>query len=163
MASNAALAIMSAAGTPGPTGPTGATGGTADFTSAVVNGEGATSLVAGMVVCGNVAVADSVVRAKADSMTTSRVFGIWVSASTPAGGTGNAAHTGLITLTTAQWDAVVTGQVGGLTPWTVYYLSAATAGFLTVMAPGAGNVVAIIGTAISTTELRFLLQTPVQL
>jgi hypothetical protein len=48
----------------------------------------------------------------------------------------------------------VTGQVGGLTPNSTYYLSAATAGALTTTAPStAGQFVYRVGKAISTTQM----------
>jgi len=61
---------------------------------------------------------------------------------------------GGVNLSTAQWDAIVTGESGGLTPGSVYYLSAATAGFITKTAPvGVGNVDLQVGIALSATAL----------
>jgi hypothetical protein len=69
--------------------------------------------------------------------------------------------TGVVTLTTAQWDAVVTGQSGGLTAGAWYYLSSATAGFLTTTAPSVGGTFkTLVGLAISPTELQLQLGEP---
>lgn len=46
---------------------------------------------------------------------------------------------GPATLTRAQWDAVVTGQSGGLTPRTVYYLSSTEPGKMVTDPPSAGG------------------------
>lgn len=60
---------------------------------------------------------------------------------------------GPVSLTTAQWDALVTGQSGGLTRGP-YYLSAAAAGKLVVAQPaGGGDVVVLVGYAISPTQM----------
>jgi len=63
-------------------------------------------------------------------------------------------YTGVLTLTEAQWNAIITGATTGLTPNTTYYLSAAVAGFLTATAvTPEGDRVACIGVALSTTQL----------
>jgi hypothetical protein len=49
--------------------------------------------------------------------------------------TPTAIYAGPLTLTPAQWDAIVTGESGGLSPGAVYYVSAATAGKLVTNAP----------------------------
>lgn len=60
---------------------------------------------------------------------------------------------GILSGTTGEWDAVA-GTTGGLTAGTEYFLSA-TAGFITDTAPSsAGNYVAKVGIALSTTELE---------
>ena len=70
---------------------------------------------------------------------------------------------GPLILTTAQWDAV-TGDVGGLVTGDLYYVSAATAGKITKTAPSAGGqFVAIVGRAVSATELIVQLIPPVAL
>lgn len=64
---------------------------------------------------------------------------------------------GLVTLTVAQWTAI-TGEVGGLTPQTAYFLdSSARPGKLTLTKPTTGFV-AQVGVALSTTSM--LLSTP---
>jgi hypothetical protein len=60
---------------------------------------------------------------------------------------------GILTATTGQWDAV-TGKVGGLSINSLYYLDPLVAGQITDTAPvDAGDYVAPIGLALSTTEL----------
>jgi hypothetical protein len=67
---------------------------------------------------------------------------------------------GLLALTTAQWDAATAdSSTTGLSPGKYYYASA-TAGKMTMTAPGSG-VVAPIGIAISATTLLILPQVPV--
>lgn len=140
-------------GATGPTGPTGPTGSLAPFTATVTNGEGAVAMVAGM--AGYVTGNDTVQRAKSDAVGTSAVFGLITTASIVAGATGSIQHTGLVTLTTVQWDAVVTSEVGGLIANAKYYLDASTAGFLTATAPStSGQYIVAIGRALSTTELK---------
>lgn len=63
-------------------------------------------------------------------------------------------NSGVLRLTTTQWDAVA-GTTGGLIFNTEYYLSDATAGMLTGVCPStAGSYVIPIGIAISTTDLQ---------
>jgi hypothetical protein len=69
-------------------------------------------------------------------------------------------HNGQLTLTTAQWDAV-TGQVGGLTPSSTYYLDPVNAGKITVTKPVfAGQYVRPMGIAISSTIMLLIDYTP---
>jgi hypothetical protein len=67
---------------------------------------------------------------------------------------GNIVTTGVLTATTGQWDAV-TGQSGGLTTNSMYWLSGSTAGAIVTTAPTTGHL-APVGLAISTTQLRLL-------
>ena len=93
--------------------------------------------------------------ARANAVGTSRVLGLVASTSISASATGNIVVDGLFTATTAQWDAV-TGQSGGLTAGSLYYLSAATAGRLTTTPPsGSGEVIQPVGEATSTVEFKF--------
>jgi hypothetical protein len=97
--------------------------------------------------------ADEVDLAKADASGTRRVLGLVADASIAASAVGNVQSDGVVTATTAEWDAV-TGQTGGLTPGALYYLSADTEGELTTTPPsGAGEYIHVIGHALSTTEL----------
>lgn len=60
---------------------------------------------------------------------------------------------GPVELTHAQWDAIA-GTSGGLVPNTPYFLSAATGGFITSVAPSASGSIALqVGVAISSTVL----------
>jgi hypothetical protein len=74
------------------------------------------------------------VPAIATAVATSQVVGVAV-APAAAGAPVYLKTGGGVNLGTAQWDAIVTGESGGLTTGSVYYLSAATAGFLTKTAP----------------------------
>ena len=66
---------------------------------------------------------------------------------------------GLLTLPTAEWDAV-TDQSGGLTAGAYYFVSDADAGELTTTPPsgGAGHYVAPVGLAWSSTTMLILPQ-----
>lgn len=76
---------------------------------------------------------------------------------------GQGQSVGFMTLTTAQWDAV-TGQTGGLTANAHYYLDPATAGKITTTVPTTvGQFLVHIGRAISTTQMRLLIQPPIGL
>ncbi len=90
-------------------------------------------------------------RAKADSSSTNKVIGLAYE-DTDSSDPGRIQVTGIITATTGEWD-VVTGDSGGLTPNTLYYLSEITSGKLKAVAPTTGYV-SPIGVAISTTQLR---------
>jgi hypothetical protein len=96
---------------------------------------------------------DAVKKAKADSLSTAVVVGLVSDTSIANGASGNIKLGGVLTATTAQWDAVA-GTTGGLTFNTLYFLSASTAGQITATAPTTvGQVVTQIGVALSTTEL----------
>lgn len=111
---------------------------------------------AGAVVIGTPVYASSatqVDKAGAAALATSKVVGLMQSVSTASGVSGFVQQDGIMTATTAQWDAVA-GTTGGLAFGTVYYLSG-TAGLITATPPSAaGNYVLRIGIAISNTELE---------
>jgi hypothetical protein len=69
---------------------------------------------------------------------------------------------GLVVLTTAQWDAVVQGESGGLTPGQSYFLNAngAQKPITTAVPTGAGDAYVGIGTAISPTKMSVKINTP---
>jgi hypothetical protein len=117
----------------------------------MTNGE-ATTIVAGMAVY--ISAADTVKMGLASAMATSNIFGIVTAASIAASAIGNVQHVGVVSLATALWDAV-TGQSGGLTAGSMYYLDPATAGHMTTTVPGSGNIVAVLGQAKSTTDFKF--------
>lgn len=109
------------------------------------------TLIAGNAVYSSAA--DTVSKAIATAVATSKLLGL---ATTPitAAATGVIQCNGILALTTAQWDAVA-GTTGGLAFNADYYLSPTTAGLLTATCPTTvGQTVVIVGTAISTTELR---------
>jgi hypothetical protein len=115
----------------------------------------AATLIAGQVVYSSAA--DTVNKAKADAAGTVKAIGLTTAAISSAA-TGSVQTSGIVTLTTGEWDAAF-GTTGGLTFNTTYYLSAATAGLGTSTAPSSvGQYVKEIGIAISTTEL--LITTP---
>ena len=125
------------------------------------NGESSVALTAGMVVY--VSGAGAVKRAQANSAATAGAAGLWMDASTAAAGSGNYAAAGVATATTTQWDAVA-GTTGGLVANTVYFLDPATPGKLTGTSPSAvGQLVTVIGRALSTTELELLFELPILL
>ncbi len=88
--------------------------------------------------------------ARANAIGTARLVGIAASAAsaTPPGQRIHAQYAGLLTLTTAEWDAIA-GTTGGLTPNTTYYLSTATAGKIQSTLPASPNYVSKVGTALS--------------
>jgi len=105
----------------------------------------------------------TVKKAKADALSTSEVLGLVVDTSIAASASGRVLTDGRFTATTGQWD-VVTGDVGGLTPGSVYYLNPTTAGKLTTTAPIADSeVVARIGKALSATVLEISINQPILL
>lgn len=102
--------------------------------------------------------ADGVKKGKADASGTSKLLGLVNATTIASAAAGMIATSGIMTATTAQWDAVA-GTTGGLAFGTYYYLSAATAGLLTATAPStAGQYVVQVGVAISTTELKLQIQ-----
>ena len=124
----------------------------------VANGETTASLTFGMPVYASAA--DTVKRAQA------AVVGLVYDATIASAANGNIAETGVMVGTTAQWDAAVTAQTGGLTFNTLYFLDSANVGKITTTVPsgaGTGVVNTLIGRAISTTELELSLQPPLLL
>lgn len=116
---------------------------------------------AGAIVIGNAVypktTAGQVDLARANATGTKNVIGLVADVTVAAAAAANVQTDGILVATTTQWDAV-TGQTGGLTPGSEYWLDAATAGKLTVSVPGAGNYLVRIGTALSTTEMEISLQ-----
>jgi hypothetical protein len=102
---------------------------------------------------------------KAQANATSTADAIGLVAQTPNianGASGAVCVQDILTLTTAQWDAV-TGQTGGLTVGK-YYLDPATAGKMTPTAPTTvGQLVVELGRAMSTTDLKVEIQASVLL
>lgn len=93
-------------------------------------------------------------RANASAATTKKVIGLVIDANIAVSAVGRVQTMGLVTLTTAQWDSI-TGQVGGLTPGTQYYLDNTT-GLLAITTPATG-VSRPVGIAISTTVMQLQL------
>lgn len=99
--------------------------------------------------------------AQADAQSTIRIKGLVADVSIAAAASGDIVVDGILEATTGQWDAV-TGDTGGLTPGSNYFLDEATAGMLTTTAPSTGFVVRV-GHALSTTELEIEVQQPIKL
>ncbi len=96
---------------------------------------------------------NGVKKAKADASGTKDVIGLVYDASISGAASGTIQINGVVSATTAQWDTAF-GTTGGLTKGTRYFLSAATAGLGTSVAPSAvGQYVVELGIAISATEL----------
>ena len=96
--------------------------------------------------------------ARANAGATEAVIGFVKDASIAPASNGAIQTDGLFTATTGEWDTV-TGQTGGLTPGSRYFLSSATAGRITTTAPTAsGSYVRPLGRAISETALEITIQ-----
>ena len=110
-----------------------------------------------------ISAADSFQNARANASGTCDVTGLVRATSIAASASGNVQTDGVLTATTAQWDAVA-GTTGGLTAGATYFLSAATAGQITAAAPTtSGQFVTRIGKAISPTSLEISMQPPIGL
>lgn len=111
-----------------------------------------------------VAAAGTFDKAQANAAATTEILGlVATSPSIAIAGSGNIQTDGILTATTAQWDAVA-GTTGGLVAGTVYYVSAATAGLLTATAPSAaGQFVIRVGIALSTLDLDITVTPPIKL
>jgi hypothetical protein len=97
--------------------------------------------------------ADHVNLAQANAAGTSIVIGLVKDVSIASAAAGNIQVNGVFSASTAQWDAAF-GTSGGLVFNTRYYLSQTTAGRGTVTAPSTvGQLVVLLGYALSTTEL----------
>lgn len=66
---------------------------------------------------------------------------------------------GVATFTTAEWDAV-TGESGGLTPGSRYWVDQSTRGDLTSSAPTTGEHSVQVGVALSATQMLLTLSPP---
>lgn len=99
--------------------------------------------------------------AQADVLYTSEILGLIVDTSILNGSIGTVQITGPLTTTTTNWDAL-TGQTGGLTPNTLYYLSPTTAGNLTIIPPTSINACLVrVGKAITATKLLIYPREPI--
>ena len=100
--------------------------------------------------------------AQADSQATTRVIGLVQTAAADTDPV-EVQVDGIVEALTTEWDAV-TGQTGGLTEGAQYFLSADTAGQITVNAPDAfGEFVAPVGVALSATEMDIEIGAPIKL
>jgi hypothetical protein len=122
---------------------------------------------AGAVVCGSAVYSDAAggfKKAQANAAATSKVMGLVAQAPSIANGVAGAvALDDVLTLTTAQWDAVA-GTTGGLTFNTLYYLDPANAGKITPTAPTTvGQYVVELGRAMSTVDLKINIKSSILL
>jgi hypothetical protein len=102
------------------------------------------------------------IMAQADAQSTVRVAGL-AEATTTDGDPLEVVSDGVFVATTGEWDAV-TGDSGGLTPGSDYWLSAAAPGTLTTTAPDStGSFVQRVGHALSATELEIEVGQPIKL
>lgn len=100
--------------------------------------------------------------ARANATGTSKALGL-STGTVSAASSGQVQVNGIVTLTTAEWDAVA-GTTGGLTAGTYYFLSTATAGHMTSTPPSTvGQTVQKIGQAISTTSMNVMISDPILL
>lgn len=100
-------------------------------------------------------------RAEANALATTRVFGLSALASL-FNQVGTAVIYGPLTLLATQWDAVVAGESGGLTPDATYYLSDTVLGGLTTVAPSTpGHFAVEVGLALSPTTMLVNPKTPI--
>lgn len=142
------------------------TGDTLDAAAAEVDVIALTNGVAGAQVIGTpvyISAGNTFSPAQANAAASQEVLGLVKDPSIAAAASGNVQTDGIITATTAQWDAV-TGATGGLVPNSPYYLNPTTAGRLTATAPTTtGQYVKRVGLAISTTAMDISVYLPVLL
>lgn len=107
---------------------------------------------------------DAFDKAQANASATKEVVGLVAQAPSIANGVaGPVQVAGILSATTAQWDAVA-GTSGGLTANTTYFLDPANAGKITPTVPSTvGQYVAELGRSISTTELNVAIKQPILL
>lgn len=91
-------------------------------------------------------------RANASAAATKNVLGLVRDTNIAVSAVGLVQMGGLLSLATATWDAIVSGQTGGLAPGTEYYLDTVD-GFLTKSVPG-GGVGRPVGVAVTSTMMR---------
>lgn len=128
--------------------------------SSLTNGSGVSAVIGEAVYISG---GGSFGKAQADASSTARVVGLVGDASIANGTSGAVRTSGELTATTGQWDAV-TGGAGGLVAGSVYYLDPSTSGRLTATAPTtAGQFVAEVGLALSTTKMHVNPKSPIGL
>jgi hypothetical protein len=120
-------------------------------------------LIAGMVAY--LSAAGTVKRANASALATSGgVVGLIIDPTIAIGANGNVATDGPITLTTEQWDAVITGDSASLSFGSIYYIDPTTPGNITTTPPATqGQVVVALGIAISATTLKLSVEASILL
>jgi hypothetical protein len=107
--------------------------------------------------------ADGFDLALADAAATYLVIGLVQDTSISAAAAGEVQVNGILTATTGQWDAV-TGDSGGLTAGSRYFLDPTTVGNLTTTpTTTTTEYVTPVGRALSTTKMELLIETSVLL
>lgn len=107
--------------------------------------------------------ADTFDLALADAAATYLVIGLVQDTSIASAASGEVQVNGILTATTGQWDAV-TGDTGGLTAGSRYFLDPSTEGMLTTTpTTTTTEYVVPVGRAISTTKMEILVETAVLL
>lgn len=99
-------------------------------------------------------------KARADALGTLPAYGLCAENITN-GVSGTVQTDGNLTATTGEWDAV-TGQTGGLTPNSTYFVSNITAGAISTTPPTTGYVQAI-GLAVSDTTMKIKITDEIKL
>jgi len=134
---------------------------TGEVDTVSLENENAGTIVIGCpVYCSDV---DKVDKAQANAVATVEVLGLVQDVTILTTASGNIQTDGVLTATTGQWDAI-TGDTGGLTAGSVYYLDPDTAGMLTTtVPPDAGDFVLRVGKAISATGLEISILNAVKL
>lgn len=102
-------------------------------------------------------------KAQADAASTKNVLGLVADSVVTTNSSGAVQSDGIFVASTGEWDTV-TGDSGGLTVGTKYYLDPDTAGMLTDTVPSTqGDFVAEVGIALSTTEMEISIRPTVKL
>ena len=128
----------------------------------VTNGESSSALTIGMPVYATAN--DTVKRAQANSKATAALAGLVYDPTIAAGSAGNIAQSGVLVATTAQWDAVVTSETGGLSFGSLYFLDPTNVGKITTIVPTTvGQALTRVGRALSSTELELDIAPPLLL
>jgi len=103
--------------------------------------------------------ADVVTKARANALATSLVLGLAANAAA-VGSRVFCKYAEILELTADEWDALIV-EGGALAAGQAYYLDAAAAGFITATPPSAGgDLVVLVGIAVSADELQVTLGTP---
>jgi len=142
-------------GEAGPAGPAGAAGGDPTAIISVQSGEGViisrgtpVAMVAGVVM-------------RASSLGPGKVYGLVYDTTIGVGGFGRVITGTVLPASTTEWDNI-TGGSGGLVAGSTYYLST-VAGRLVLVPNLTSGVNSLVGFAISSTQLRLFLGSPITL
>lgn len=102
-------------------------------------------------------------KANATAAATAKAIGLVTTTSIATGASGQVAVDGLVTATTAQWDAVVTGASGGLVFNTSYYLDTTAGKITTTPTTTVGQNNVFLGKGLSTTVMDLSIRQPILL